>query len=268
VEIIGNSNEPAKIVTHLGKMFSALTAIDIGLPSDDSPAVFSSTMQSKEGEVVPFIAPVNISVGVKDWLGTVESQMRLTLATGLENALAAMPSADENSSLLSWIERFPAQVIILSSQVSWSQSSDSSLSSNGGKELPKVLQALEGRLRALSESVLQDMDSALRKKCEQLLTEMVHQRDVSRLLVSGQVSSPSDFGWLYHLRFYWAPKEADLMKRLCIKMSNAQFFYGFEYLGIGERLVQTPLTDRCYLTLTQALHFRMGGNPFGPGKDS
>ncbi len=116
------------------------------------------------------------------------------------------------------------------------------------------------------------MEPGLRKKCEQLLTEMVHQRDVSRQLINAQVKNSQDFSWLYHLRFYHSaitsrsqnqslsPRKGNdtttttdnsIMKQLKISMSNASFFYGFEYLGIGERLVQTPLTDRCYLTLTQ-----------------
>jgi Hydrolytic ATP binding site of dynein motor region len=69
-----------------------------------------------------------------------------------------------------------------------------------------------------------------------------------------------EFEWESQLRFYW---EKDL-DELVIRQCTGEFGYGYEYMGLNGRLVITPLTDRIYLTLTQALSMKLGGAPAGP----
>ena len=50
-------------------------------------------------------------------------------------------------------------------------------------------------------------------------------------------------------RFYGEPDSA-----VTVRMVDAEFKYSFEYQGCLTGLVHTPLTDKCFLTLTQGTY--------------
>lgn len=200
---------------------------------------------------------------VDAWLKQVETHMISALTMQLKLAVqqqqSVWPKGDaeySSESLMSWIERFATQVVILASSVGWVAAIEAALRSTQPDALAAPLAGVTKVLSVLAAHVLKPLEVQLRKKLEQLITELVHQRDVTRRLQTQHVESDSDFDWLYHLRYYWTPGAAD-EQQLQVKVANASFEYGFEYLGVGERLVQTPLTDRCYLTLTQVCFFAL-----------
>ena len=264
LEIIGNSKDIRRIMKHFRKMFAGIAMLVM-----DEEETQLLGFSSREGEEVSFRAPIVLAdfAKINDWLAKLESEMRLSLAQMLSQAATQLTTffkvgVDiDPQTFLAWIDAFPAQLVVLAVQVAWTDLVEAGIPARG---LENVLQLITRSLDFLADTVLQDIAILQRRKCEHLITELVHQRDVVRSLLASSTSDLSSFDWLYHMRFYLDDSIADPLARLQIRMADATFPYGYEYLGVPDRLVQTPLTDKCYLTLTQALNSQLGGSPFGP----
>ncbi|KAI0009506.1 cytoplasmic dynein heavy chain [Xylariaceae sp. FL0662B] len=263
LEMIGNSNDTLRIAKHFRKMFAGIT----GLIMDDESIISGFT--SKEDEVVRLKSEISLAKvpKINDWLALLENGMKSTLAELLAEAVEVytpiFQSSEINSTALKdFMSAFPSQIVVLATQVVWTTAVEQSLS-NGGSTLQSLFEQEVRVLRFLAETVLGDLEVIQRKKCEALITECVHQRDVIEKLVKLNASTPTHYMWLLQMRYVYVP-EGDYLQRLHIKMANAKLNYGFEYLGVPDRLVRTPLTDRCFGTLTQALCQRLGGSPYGP----
>jgi dynein heavy chain 1 len=265
LEIIGNSKDIPRVMKHFKKMFAGISTLQI-----DEEEIRLLGFASREGEEVNFRSPIILAEypRINDWLAKVEAEMRLSLAYLLSQAVADLrlifkPSVTDDTlaGLLEWVSNYPAQLVVLAVQTVWTDLVETAIPASG---LSETLSLVIRLLDLLADNVLQDIEVLQRRKCEHLITELVHQRDVIRSLLSAGTRDATDFTWLYHMRFYLNDSIEDPLLRPQVKMADAVFPYGYEYLGIPDRLVQTPLTDKCYLTLTQALDHQLGGSPFGP----
>ncbi|KAJ2976789.1 hypothetical protein NQ176_g4738 [Zarea fungicola] len=263
LEMIGNSNDTLRIAKHFKKMFAGLS----GLVMDDETIISGFT--SKEGEVVMLKKEISLAQTprINDWLALLESGMKNSLAELLAESVEQytpifQSDTIDTAALREFMDVFPSQIVVLAAQAVWTTAVEESLAS-AGQTLQQLFEREVEILRMLADTVLEELPVILRKKCEQMITECVHQRDVIEKLVENKADSTTHHLWLRQMRYVYSP-QGPAIERLYIKMANAKLNYGFEYLGVPERLVRTPLTDRCFLILTQALCQRLGGSPYGP----
>lgn len=117
-----------------------------------------------------------------------------------------------------------------------------------------------GDLQGLIMMVQGDLEKPVRQKIMCMITMDAHSRDILDMLVREGVARVDEFQWQTQLKGMYDAGQKDFVFRI----ADACLNYGYEYLGNGPRLVITPLTDRIYVTATQALHLKMGCAPAGP----
>ncbi|XP_030634236.1 dynein heavy chain 1, axonemal [Chanos chanos] len=246
LEILSQTKDPTAVQPHLRKCFENIARLRF--QSD----LQITHMYSGEGEEVQLLLPVCPSGNVEDWLREVEKSMKGSLRDNIERSLQVYPQQPRTEWVLSW----PGQVVIAGCQTFWTTEVSEALEK--GDLAERLYPQLQTQLGDLVQLVRGHLSKMQRAVLSALIVIEVHAKDVAAKLVDEGVSSINDFEWISQLRYYWVKGD------LYIRAVNAEFLYGYEYLGNSGRLVITPLTDRCYLTLTGALHLKFGGAPAGP----
>ncbi|RDD40688.1 Cytoplasmic dynein 2 heavy chain 1 [Trichoplax sp. H2] len=251
LEILGQSTNPNVIQSHLKKLFAGIHSVEFG---PDSGTILA--MKSLDGEVVPLKRPVNVTPEVEIWLGHLSNEMQETLKELLNQCVhagrAGTSEVDPNV--------YPSQILCLSDYILFTERCETAIKQG---RLSEFLIETESRLDSYTSVDMSGESSSLslrvlELKLKAMVLDTIHFVQVVKDLIQAQVKSIDDWLWQKQLRFY-------LIKGSCIScMCDAQFEYTYEYQGNASKLVHTPLTDKCYLTLTQGMDIGLGGNPYGP----
>ncbi|KAI5103364.1 dynein beta chain, ciliary, partial [Silurus meridionalis] len=259
LDILSTGNNPVEVTKHLPKLFDSISNLKFQLDENEKPLKQALGMYSNENEYVNFDMECDCSGQVETWLNRVLERMVETLRVKFEDAVTSY----EKKSREQWLFDHPAQIALATTQIWWTNEVGLALAKlEEGYEnsMKEYFKKQVSQLNALITLLIGELTKGDRQKIMTICTIDVHARDVVAKLVANKIDNIQAFMWQSQLRHRWD----NIRKHCYANICDAQFQYSYEYLGNTPRLVITPLTDRCYITLTQSLHLIMGGAPAGP----
>jgi dynein heavy chain, axonemal len=255
LSILSQTKDVTKVQPHLKKCFEGINRVSFGENN------IIENMISREKEIMPLSNSVNPNLsGVEFWMTELEDMMRISVRDHCQSAIMDYLERPRSK----WIQKWPGMCVLNCSQVHWTTEMETAMKAEGTKGVEKMLEKQKSQLTSMTKLVRGKLKKNARTSIGALTVVDVHARDVTIGLVNNKVSETSDFMWLSQMRYYWQETEGEDKYDLWVQMVAARRPYGYEYLGNSFRLVITPLTDKCYLTLMGALEMILGGAPAGP----
>jgi dynein heavy chain len=200
--------------------------------------------------------------------------MQMELIKVLESAKGATEGWRLEMPREIWLESYNAQISLLATQIVWTEETLAAfeeLESGAESAMKENLDLIRKRIGKLIERVRDTgLTIEVRVKIITIITVDVHARDICDECVVKKIMDSSNFLWQRQLKFGMEKHpgfalDPKMEHQHCIvNICDWMTWYSYEYVGNCGRLVITPLTDRCYITLTQALNLQMGAAPAGP----
>ncbi|KAM8815016.1 dynein axonemal heavy chain 9 [Rhynchonycteris naso] len=259
LDILSHGTAPQQVQRHLPKLFDNLARMQFQPDTSEAPSKISLGMFSKEDEYVAFHTPCDCSGQVEIWLNHVLAHMKATVRREMMEGVTAYEEKPREQ----WLFDYPAQVALTCTQIWWTTEVSiafARLEEGYEHAMKDYYKKQVAQLKTLISLLIGQLSKGDRQKVMTICTIDVHARDVVAKVIAQKVDNAQAFLWLSQLRHRWDDEAKHCVAHIC----DAQFLYSYEYLGNTPRLVITPLTDRCYITLTQALHLTMSGAPSGP----
>ena len=274
LEIIGQSKDIGPILQHIGKMFEGVASLKHGdFQTTRTKNVEIEGLLSAEGEYVELLKPILIDAKVESWLKRLVIEMKDALRKIFwkyqHDHMSGSKKQYEREKLMNVIRSTQGQVLITSAQMQWTTDVTEALISFEAINQPNLLKKCRQNYKKKVESYIELVEKPGLKKLDRLkLVALIiideHNREIIEKIYQSKIKSPKSFEWQQQLRFRKANTEETDKLDIIVDQTNCPFEYGYEYQGNNGRLVVTPLTDRAYMTLTNALHMQRGGAPQGP----
>jgi dynein heavy chain len=258
LSILGSS-EVSSIQPQLNKLFDNVKCFVFDKTNKVSRVV------SEEDESFGFFDPYKPEGPVEVWMTKVDEIMIQTLHKLTKEGVfnyAKMERVD-------WMKKYIGMIVLVTKQIWWTWRVEDVFRKVAEQQdkyaMKKEAESQTKELKELIDLVRSDLESedptgGFRRKINNMIIISVHERDIVDRFVRDSILTAKEFEWESQLRFYWRNNFNDIHIEQC----TGKFRYGYEYQGLTTRLVITPLTDRCVMTLTTALTFYLGGAPAGP----